>query len=143
MLKRFISTNPQIWFTLPLRISLGIICMGHWGQKLFGLFGGKGLQATVMGFEKLGLSPGILWGTLAGCGEFFGGLLVLLGMATRLGALSILIVMVVATLKVHWGFFFLPRGMEYALALLGSSLSLFISGGGPLSVDSKISRRTG
>jgi putative oxidoreductase len=93
-------------------------------------FAAGGLHATAMGFEKLELSPGILWGTLAGCGEFFGGLLVLLGMATRLGALSILVAMGVATLKVHWGFFFLPRGMEYALTLMDSALGRFVSGGG-------------
>ena len=83
----------------------------------------------------MGLTPGMLWATLAGIGEFGGGLLLLFGLFTRLGALSIAIVMLVAILKVHWGAFFLPAGAEYALSLFCSALALLITGGGKFSLD--------
>jgi putative oxidoreductase len=129
------------WAALPLRLSLGVIFMAHGSQKLFGFFGGPGLHAMGVMFEtKMGLAPGLLWATLAGCGEFFGGLLVLIGLLTRFGALNICVVMLVAIFHVHWGKFFLPAGMEYPLGLLGSALALLIGGGGRLSLDHAIAQ---
>ena len=136
MLRRLLFGTDAGWWTLPLRVSLGVIFMAHGGQKLFGLFGGKGLQATADLFAtKLGMTPGMLWAALASGGEFFGGLLVLVGFLTRFGALSIAVVMLVAMTQVHWGAFFMPKGIEFTLALLGSSLALLIAGAGPLSLD--------
>ena len=136
MLRRLLFGTDAGWWTLPLRVSLGLIFMAHGGQKLFGLFGGKGLQATADLFAtKLGMTPGILWASLASGGEFFGGLLVLVGFLTRFGALNIAVVMLVAMTQVHWGAFFMPKGIEFTLALLGSSLALLIAGAGPLSLD--------
>lgn len=128
---------------LPLRLSLGIVFMAHGGQKLFGWFGGYGLTATAGFFEqKMGMAPGILWAGLAGAGEFFGGLFVLLGLFTRFGALSIAIVMLAAMFKVHWGAFFLPVGVEYALILFCSAVTLLIEGGGAYSADAQMQRAT-
>jgi putative oxidoreductase len=136
MFKTLMSTDARQWATLPLRIALGVIFLAHGGQKLFGWFGGKGLLATAGYFEgKLGLSPGLLWALLAGLAEFGGAVLVLPGLFTRLGALSIAIVMSVALTKVHWGTFFLPTGMEYAFGLLGAAVALLIAGGGKFSLD--------
>lgn len=136
MLRRLLFGTDAGWWTLPLRVSLGLIFMAHGGQKLFGLFGGKGLQATADLFAtKLGMTPGMLWAALASGGEFFGGLLVLVGFLTRFGAFNIAVVMLVAMTQVHWGSFFLPSGLEFTLALLGSSLALLIAGAGPLSLD--------
>lgn len=141
MIKRILSTSERNWVSIPLRLALGIIFIAHGGQKLFGWFGGYGLNATAGFFaEKLGMTPGILWASLAGFGEFLGGLLVLLGLLTRFGALNIAAVMLVAMFKVHWGAFFLPSGIEYTLALLSSAVVLLIAGGGRFSVDSQIQR---
>jgi putative oxidoreductase len=119
-----------------LRIALGIIFMAHGSQKLFGWLGGKGLAATAAFFAaKLGLTPGILWAGLAGIGEFGGGLLLLLGLCTRLGALAIAVVMLVAIAAVHWGTFFMPAGIEYAFSLFASAAALLIAGGGKFSLD--------
>ncbi|MHB9154784.1 MAG: DoxX family protein [Endomicrobiales bacterium] len=142
MLKMIIATGEDLWLTMPLRISVGIIFFAHGAQKLLGWFGGHGLQATAVVFaDKLGMSPGILWAGLAAGGEFFGGVLILLGLFTRFGALMIVVTMLVAMFKVHWGSFFLPAGIEYTLALLGSSLSLLIAGGGKFSLDEMIRKR--
>ena len=114
---------------------------GHGAQKLFGWFGGYGLAGTGQFFaESLGLKPGVLMAALAGGGEFFGGLLVLIGLMTRPGAALIGITMVVAIVKVHNSAFFLPAGMEYVLALLAMSVALVITGGGKLSVDAALSK---
>jgi putative oxidoreductase len=131
-----LSTDEKQWATLPLRIALGVIFMAHGGQKLFGWLGGHGLSSTATFFAaKLGLAPGLLWATLAGIGEFGGGVLVLLGLFTRFGALMIAIVMGVAIAKVHWGSFFLPRGIEFTFALLAAAVALLIAGGGKFSLD--------
>lgn len=130
MLKSFLFSTTSTWVPLPLRIPLGVIFIAHGAQKLLGWFGGPGLQGTAGFFDQAGLTPGILWATLAACGEFFGGLLVLLGLATRFGALSIAIVMLVAIIKVHWPAFFAPAGFEYPMALLGSAIVLLTTGGG-------------
>ena len=133
----FLTTDAKQWATIPLRIALGVIFLAHGGQKLFGWLGGKGLVATAGFFAgKLGMTPGMLWAVLAGIGEFGGGLLLLFGLSTRLGALSIAIVMLVAIFKVHWGTFFMPTGVEFAFSLFSSAVALLITGGGKFSLDS-------
>jgi putative oxidoreductase len=131
-----LSTDEKQWATVPLRIALGVIFMAHGGQKLFGWLGGHGLSGTAAFFAaKLGLTPGLLWATLAGLGEFGGGVVVLLGLFTRFGALMIAIVMGVAIVKVHWGYFFMPKGIEFTFALLAAAVALLIAGGGKFSLD--------
>lgn len=143
MLKRILATDAKSWVPLPLRLALGAIFIAHGAQKLFGWFGGYGLAGTAGFFEeKLGMSPGLLFAGLAGAGEFFGGLLILLGGATRLGALTVGFTMLVAMLKVHWGSFFLPSGIEFTLALLAAAVTLVIAGGGALSLDAVILKKT-
>ena len=142
MWKKFCSTDGRQWATIPLRIALGVIFMSHGGQKLFGWLGGKGLEGTGAFFAgKLGLTPGIVWATLAGLAEFGGGLLVLLGLFTRLGALAIATVMLVAIFKVHWGAFFMPTGIEYPFSLLAAAVALLIAGGGKFSLDTLLAKK--
>ena len=69
-----------------IRITAGLMLMPHGAQKLFGWFGGYGLEATGQFFEgSLGMSPGILFALLAGLVEFFGGLALVLGLTAWLG----------------------------------------------------------
>lgn len=139
LLRIFFQTAGNPWAPLPVRLAVGTIFLAHGSQKLFGAFGGPGLHMTAEFFAKGGLVPGLFWATLAGCGEFFGGLLVFLGLLTRFGAFNIAVVMSVAILHVHLkGGFFAPKGIEYPLALLGAAVSLMISGAGRLSCDKAI-----
>ena len=141
MWKKLLVTDEKLWATIPLRIALGVIFLAHGSQKLFGWFGGKGLIGTAGFFAgKLGLDPGMFWAFLAGLGEFGGGLLLLLGLFTRFGALLIALVMLVALFKVHWGAFFIPTGTEYAFSLFCSALALLIAGGGKFSLDSRMQK---
>jgi len=73
--------------------------------------------------------------------ELIGGVLVLLGLLTRVGAFLIMCVMLVAIFGVLWPKFFAPEGMELAVAFLGMALALLIMGGGNASVDRMIARR--
>jgi len=121
---------------LPVRLALGSIFIAHGGQKLFGLWGGPGIQGFGMYLDGLGLKPGFVFALLAGCAEFFGGLMVLLGIYARWGALFISVVMGVAVATVHWknGFFLMNQGYEYNVALLGLALALVFGGSGKFSI---------
>lgn len=129
--------------TLVLRIPIGIVFMAHGAQKLFGWFGGYGLEGTGQWMASIGLSPGMLMAFLAGSGEFFGGLAILLGILTRPAAAVLSVTMLVAIFAVHFehGLFMSNGGYEFALALLAASVSLMMSGAGKLSIDQFISQR--
>ncbi len=126
-----------------LRIGAGLIFTAHGAQKLFGWFGGYGLQATGEWMASIGLEPGIAMAALAGGAEFFGGLLLLLGLLTRPAALALSITMVVAIFAVHWsnGLFLSNNGYEFGLALLAISVALLLRGAGSASVDRLIANR--
>lgn len=121
---------------LFVRIALGAVFIAHGGQKLFGLWGGPGLQGFAGSLAGLGLKPAIFWALLAAGGEFFGGIMVLLGLYARLGAFLITCVMAVAIYNVHWknGFFLSNGGFEYTFALSGLSLCILFGGSGPYSL---------
>ena len=139
-LKRLIMTGPSRSM-MPVRVVLGIIFFAHGSQKLLGWFGGEGLIGSAQIFEApYGLRPGILWVFLVSLTQFFGALLVLSGLLTRLGALGLAVVMATAICKVHLGSFFNPEGMEFPLALLGASFTLVIYGGGRWSIDRALLR---
>lgn len=122
---------------LALRIPVGIIFAAHGAQKLFGWFGGYGLEGTGQFFGSIGLTPGYLMALLAGAAEFFGGLALIVGVLVRPAAASLAFAMLVAVFAVHFskGFFLDKGGYEYALALFAASLSLLFSGAGRLSID--------
>jgi putative oxidoreductase len=86
-----------------VRLAQGSLMAGHGAQKLFGAFGGHGLEGTSEVMEMLGLRPGRPWGTLAGLSEFGGGVLTALGLLNPLGPLGIIASMSMATTKAHWG----------------------------------------
>ncbi|GHB12757.1 hypothetical protein GCM10007159_38800 [Modicisalibacter luteus] len=68
---------------LVLRVPVGLILAAHGAQKLFGWFGGYGLEGTGQWMASVGLGPGYLMALLAGSAEFFGGLALVLGLLTR------------------------------------------------------------
>ena len=127
---------------LLLRVPVGIILAAHGAQKLFGWFGGYGLEGTGQWMGSIGLEPGYFMALLAGSGEFFGGLMLALGFLTRLGAALNVVAMAVALFWVHFanGLFLSNNGYEYALALLAATASLLVMGGGKLSVDKVFSK---
>jgi len=147
MLRKLTSTL-STWATVPLRLALGIIFIAHGAQMVFGSFGGPGWTKWIS-LSQLApfpfMRPAWLWLGAAALSELVGGVLVLLGLFTRVGAFLIASVMLTAMLGVHWknGFFLSPQtaGIEFTVALLGAALALLISGGGKASVDQMIGGR--
>ncbi len=141
-IKKILLNTTSTYATVPLRFGVGIVMAAHGAQKLFGWFGGHGLPGTAKFFsENLGLEPGLLMAAMAGGTEFFGGLLLLVGLLTRPAAAAIAFTMAVAIVTAKMGAFFASNnGMEYPLTLLLASLSLAMLGGGAFSVDRKLSQ---
>jgi putative oxidoreductase len=139
LLNRVLGTDNNS-AALALRIPVGIIFAAHGAQKLFGWFGGYGLEGTGQFFGSIGLNPGYLMALLAGAAEFFGGLALVVGLLVRPAAAALAFAMLIAIFAVHLGngFFLDKGGYEYALALFAASLSLLFSGAGRLSIDRAI-----
>ena len=99
---------------LLLRLVVGLTFSAHGAQKLFGAFGGGGLDGTAQMFEKLGLRPGWLHARLAGVAELGGGLLLALGFLTTPAAAAVIAVMTAAVITVHArnGFFIANAGVR-------------------------------
>lgn len=129
--------------TFPVRIGAGVIFIAHGAQKLFGWFGGYGLEGTAAWMGSIGLSPGTLMAALAGSAEFFGGLLLLAGLLVRPTAVVLAVTMLVAIITVHLqnGLFMSNGGYEFGLALLVISVGLAIRGAGSLSLDNLLQKK--
>jgi putative oxidoreductase len=125
-----------------LRVVLGLLLIPHGAQKLFGWFGGAGLAANAQLFDRLGFHPGMFWGTLVGCVEFFGGILLVIGLFTRGAAFSVVIFMLTAVYVTSkaGGFFWTNRGSEYSILILFVALYLLIRGAGAYSLDERMDR---
>jgi len=124
-----------------LRAATGLFLVPHGAQKLFGWFGGYGLEATGQFFAtKLGLPAGLA--LLAGTIEVFGGLALAFGFATRAAAALAFGLMAVAVVQVHLsaGFFWTSGGYEYPLLWAILALSYVVKGGGRFSIDALIGR---
>jgi len=143
-IKKLISTNAG-FAALALRIPAAIIFIAHGAQKLFGSFGGYGLEGTGQWMASIGLEPGYQLALLAGSAEFFGGIALLMGLLVRPAALMLSVTMLVAIFSVHFanGLFMTNNGYEFALALLAISVSLLFSGAGKLSVDNLLKQGLG
>ena len=138
MLRRITSTY-KTWATVPIRIALGMIFSAHGAQKVFGAFGGSGLGKFIATAAPLGLWPSWFWMGSAAFAELIGGVLVLLGLFTRIGAAAIFAVMIVVIAGIHWGNFFVQdRGIEFPFAMLCMAIMLLYTGGGKLSVDANL-----
>jgi putative oxidoreductase len=114
----------------------------HGAQKLFGWFGGHGIEGTADAFEQMGFKPGRASAVAAGLGEAGGGALVVLGLATPVAG-SVTAGMMIAASSVHVpnGFFAASGGYELP-ALLGlSSAALSLTGPGEWSVDALVDHR--
>ncbi|WP_122573106.1 DoxX family protein [Pseudomonas viridiflava] len=141
LIKSVLTTRAGYGLTI-LRVIVGIAFIAHGSQKLFGAFGGYGLEGTAQYMESLGLTPGYMMALLSGGAEFFGGLGLLVGLLARPAAALVTVLLLVAIFTVHIGngFFMANNGFEYALALLGGALAVLIEGAGKLSLDRLIAR---
>lgn len=120
---------------LYMRVIAGVAFMVHGWPKINAPMGAVGMV------EGLGFHPGWFWAPLLAATEFFGGLLLALGLLTRPAALATSIVLCVTT-YFHWvvqaeGF----SGAEKSLLWLAITLYFVAHGGGRLSVDRAIGKQ--
>ncbi|HMY10030.1 MAG TPA: DoxX family protein [Turneriella sp.] len=140
-----IAATQAEWTGLVLRLALAAMILPHGAQKLLGRFGGYGFKGTMGYFTGTAGLPAIL-AFLVIIGEFFGGLMLLAGFGTRIGALWVGVIMLSAMFMVHWqnGFFMnwygaqKGEGIEFFILAIGIAAALVISGGGHFSVDALI-----
>ena len=122
---------------LLLRVSVGGFFFGHGTQKLFGWFGGHGLDATANMFESLGMRPGKRNALAAGAAEAGGGAAIVAGAATPLAASALVATMLTAIHRVHLknGPWVTGGGYEYNVVLITALLTLVEAGPGSPSID--------
>jgi putative oxidoreductase len=123
------------------RVILGGYLAVHGAQKLFGSFGGHGLEATAAGFDGLGMRPGKVMATVAGVSELGGGVLTATGVADPLGPLVIAGTMAVAsTVHRKQGPLSQKGGFELPLTNLAVALALVSAGPGRLRLGPGLSK---
>jgi putative oxidoreductase len=122
---------------LLLRLTVGSLFVGHGTQKLFGWFGGYGLDATANMFDSIGMRPGNRNAIAAGLAEAGGGAGIALGLATPLSASVLTATMLTAVNRVHLknGPWAANGGYEYNIVLIAAVLALVEVGPGELSFD--------
>ena len=122
---------------LLLHVVVGLLFVGHGAQKLFGAFGGHGLDGTGAFFESLGLRPGRLHALAAGASELAAGVLLTLGLLVPLAALLLVATMTTAIVTVHAskGPWATDGGYEYNLVLILVALVFAGAGAGAYSLD--------
>ncbi|GCE22650.1 DoxX family protein [Dictyobacter kobayashii] len=142
-------TSPMINASLLVaRLALFTVFITHGSQKMLGWFGGHGFQATLTGFTQMEHIP-VFFALLAIFTEFFAPLALLCGLLTRLAALGLACIMIVAVAMVHLhnGFFMnwaghqKGEGIEFFILSGALALALIISGAGDWSFDNLIYQR--
>jgi putative oxidoreductase len=126
---------------LITRAIFGSYLAVHGAQKLFGSFGGYGLEATGNAFGAMGLKPGKLMATVAGASELGGGVLTATGIANPLGPLAIAGTMVVAsTVHRKQGPLSTNGGFELPLTNFALAVALLCTGPGKLRLGPHLSK---
>lgn len=122
---------------LALRIVVGLLLVGHGAQKLFGWFGGGGLNGTAWYFRSVGYRPPRLMARLAGGAELVGGTALAAGFMTPLAASAVIGTMLNASVAVHrrHGLWAVDNGYEYPLVVATAALTLSFTGAGAASLD--------
>ena len=118
-----------------IRLMLGVVFVYHGGQKLFGIWGGYGIEGTAGFFEQIGIPFPTVSVVMAGGAEFFGGLALIAGVASRIAGLLLAVTMLVAAFSAHGGAFGAQNdGMEYPLTLAVCAAALALTGSGALAL---------
>jgi putative oxidoreductase len=122
---------------LVLRLVVGLYLFGHGTQKLFGWFGGSGLEGTAGWLGSMRFRPARIWALNAGVAEAGGGLLLALGFLNPIGSLMIASAMLTAIFAAHLhkGWFNSTHGPELPLTNLAAVAAVALIGPGRYSLD--------
>lgn len=127
---------------LLIRALPGVVFMFHGAQKLFGAFGGPGIEGFAGWLASMHVPAPALNAWAAALTEFGGGVALLLGLGVRIVGLPLVVTMLVASFMVHGGAFSAQNnGMEYPLTLAFIAAGLAFTGAGRISVDALLPRR--
>ena len=132
-------TNLALLF---LRLVVGALFVGHGTQKAFGWFGGVGFKGMAGWLASMGIKPAPVHAAIAATFETLGGLLLIFGVETWVGALMIIGVMLVAIKTVHFpkGVWNSNGGFEYNLTLIAVALFLAVNGPGTYTLPALLGR---
>lgn len=145
--KLLTTTDNYSW--LILRVALGIVMLGHGLQKALGWFGGFGWNNTMRYFTGIVGLPAWL-GALIILIESLGAVLLIIGLAGRINAALMAIVMAGAFFVDHLpnGFFMnwfgtsKGEGYEFDILFWAIAIVITINGSGKYSIDRWITTRT-
>ena len=128
------------WGILILRLVIGLTLAAHGAQKLFGWFGGSGINGWAGAMNRMRIRPAVPWAWASALAEFLGGIGLALGFLTPLPSFAIAGAMLVAIALVHWpkGFFNSKGGFEFNLSILGAVAAVALIGPGPISFDAAL-----
>jgi len=147
LVQTILKTHPNIGFSIA-RLTLGLVILPHGAQKLLGLFGGNGYSSTMDFFTtQMGL-PSLVGFSIIMI-EFFGAISLILGLFSRLWAISLIgmFIGIIYTTQLSHGFFMnwfgnqSGEGYEYSLLVIGLALTIVVNGSGKWSVDHLISKK--
>jgi putative oxidoreductase len=122
---------------LVVRLAVGLVFAAHGAQKLFGWWGGPGMDRWTGVIEGMGVRPPRLWATISSLNELLGGVLLAIGLLTPVAAAVVVAQSAVIVARVHWakGFWNTKGGYEYPLVLGAVALGLAFTGPGAWAVD--------
>ncbi len=127
------------WGLLAIRMMLAAVFLFHGSQKLFGIFGGPGIEGFAGWLGSMNVPAPTINAYLAAGTEFFGGVALLLGVATRIAVIPMVVTMLVAIVTVHGSAFSAQEGgMEYPLTLAVVLAGIGLTGAGKLSLDARL-----
>ena len=145
MTNKILITDDNNWAQLIIRLTLGLVLLAHGAQKMLGLFGGHGFNATM---DTLTDQMHLPWPVafLVIIIEFFGASFLIIGLASRIWSLAIICLFmgIIFTTQIEHGFFMnwfgsqAGEGYEFSLLVLGLGTATLISGGGKYSLDTQI-----
>ena len=122
---------------LLVRLAVGLTFAAHGAQKLLGWWGGPGFAGWTGGIARMGLRPAPLWAAISAGVEFFGGLLLALGLLTPIASAFLVAQSTYIVVRTHLprGFWNSGGGIEFPLQLLAGSLLVVASGPGAVAID--------
>ena len=140
-----ILSSSDSWAATIARLTVGLIILPHGIQKVFGLYGGEGFSGTMKRFTKEMGFPSIIAFLIISI-EFFGAVFLILGFASRIMALGVIVLMIGAILVSHrqYGYFLNwhntkeGEGMQFNLLMIGTCIVVMILGSGKIGLDNFI-----
>jgi putative oxidoreductase len=119
------------------RAVVGLVVAAHGAQKVFGAWGGPGIEGWKAGMTRMGMRPPTFWGYVSALTELVGGVALALGFLVPVVGALVTMQMAVAIQRAHWakGFFNSKGGFEFPLTVALVATAAGIADPGAYSLD--------